>query len=316
MNTRISGLPIALAISALAVLPNAARAQNFDFPNFSSSAGLKLNGVAQAPATGQDGTSSVLRLTHAVTNQAGSAFSLTPVQLGSNASFSTAFSFQMWDGGGISDGTANPPGADGIVFVLNTGSNSVGSTGQGVGYQNIPNSVGIKFDTWDDSIANGFPQDNDPNGNFVAIYTDGSTHLVTAGSPRISPGDATSFYSPVDSMKNGATWFSWVDYNGTTDELDVRLSETDVRPSAANLSEIIDLNDPSILGNAPDVFAGFTSGTGGAFDNSDILNWQFNDTFNPIGAVPDQGPGLALVAAVLLGVCALASRGMRLRVQG
>jgi hypothetical protein len=270
------------------------------------------NGNAKTDQTSQDGSTKVLRLTPATDDRAGSAFSLNKVQLGSNASFGTAFSFQMWGGGGIGDGTGNTPGADGIVFVLNTISNSVGSLGQGVGYQGIAHSVGIKFDTWDDSTANGFPQDNDPNGNFVAIYTDGSTQLGAA------PGDASTYYTPPALMKNGDTWFAWIDYNGTTDELDVRLSETDVGPTSANLSENIDLNTSSILGSSPNVFAGFTSGTGGAWDNNDILNWQFNDTFNPIttvGNVPDQGPGLPVMAAVLLGACALATRVTRRRLQ-
>jgi MYXO-CTERM domain-containing protein len=189
----------------------------------------------------------------------------------------------MWDGGGIGDGTSNPLGADGIVFVLNTGSNLVGSLGQGVGYQGIAHSVGIKFDTWDDSTAGGFPQDNDPNGNFVGIYTDGSTQFGNA------PGDASTVFSPSDSMKNGATWFAWVDYIGNTDDLQVRLSETDVRPTSANLDETID-----------------------------ILNWQFNDSFNPItvvGSVPDQGPGLTVLAVVMLGVCGFAARRTRRQLQ-
>jgi hypothetical protein len=190
--------------------------------------------------------------------------------------------------------------------------------GQGVGYQGINHSVGIKFDTWDDSTANGFPQDNDPNGNFVAIYNDGSTHLYDSGNPsdpnNNAAKDAMGSYTPADLMKNGDTWYAWIDYNGTTDELDVRLSETDVRPTSADLTETLDLGNSSILGSAPNVYAGFTSGTGGAYDNNDILNWQFNDTYNPIttvGNVPDHGPSLGLMAAVLLGLCAVAACGKR-----
>jgi hypothetical protein len=307
MTPRTSAYTLGLAFSALAFLTATSHAQSFTFPSFTSNNGLQVNGNASTDQTGKDGTSKVLRLTPAQGDQAGSAFSLNTVHLGSNASFSTAFSFQMWDGGGISDGTSNPLGADGIVFVLNTGSNLVGSLGQGVGYQGIANSVGIKFDTWQDASPT-FPQDNDPNGNFVGIYTDGSTQFGNA------PGDASTVFSPGDSMKNGAVWFAWVDYNGNTDDLQVRLSETDVRPASASLDETIDLNDPSILGSSPAVFAGFTSGTGGAWDNNDILNWQFNDTFNPItvvGSVPDQGPGLTVLAVVMLGVCGFAARKTR-----
>jgi len=302
---------------AAVILPLAASAQSFTYTNFSSTSlasnPLKLNGNAAAPVTGAEG-SPVLRLTAAQVNQAGSAFSLNTVQLGGNASFSTAFAFQMIDGGGIGDGTGNQPGADGIVFVLNTVANNVGGLGQGVGYQGVAKSVGIKFDTWDDSIANGFPQDSDPNGNFVAMYTDGSTE--TAGYLPYSPGNPTTdsqYYTPSTLMKNGDIWYAWIDYNGLNDELDVRLSDgVDVRPTSPQLSETIDLDASSILGSSPDVYAGFTSGTGGAYDNTDVLNWEFNDTYQPIG-VPESGPGAVLEAATLLGVCVLSACNLRRR---
>ena len=282
------------AVLSLA-LPLNGLAQTFVYTDFSgpelAAAPLQLNGNAAI-------VSNVLRLTPAAGGQAGSAFSLNTVQLGNNASFSTAFSFKLTEGGGISDGTANPRGADGIVFVLNTLSNSVGSSGQGVGYQGIGHSVGIKFDTWVDSVANGFPQDSDPNGNFVAIYNNGSTQ--TAGLP---------YYTPAASMKNGNIWYAWIDYNGTSNQVDVRLSDgVDVRPASAQLSAIVNLGDSSILGSAPNVYAGFTSGTGGAYDNHDILTWEFRSSYQPIttvgASVPDSTSTLGLLA---VGVFAMAA---------
>lgn len=271
-------------------LPFSARAQSFDYPDFSASSlaatHLQLNGNATAPVTNATGAS-VLRLTFPVGSQAGSAFSYQSVQLASNASFSTAFSFQLTDGGGgYNDGNQppEPPGADGVVFVLTTVSNNVGSLGQGVGYQGIANSVGIKFDTWQDSAANGFSQDSDPNGNFVAIYTNGSTQ--TAGyvsTASANPANLPEYYTPATYMKNGDIWYVWIDYNGVTDELDVRLSDgINVRPSQPQLTQIVPLNNPAVLGSAAEVFAGFTSGTGGQWNSTDILTWQFNVSYQPI----------------------------------
>jgi len=74
------------------------------------------------------------------------------------------------------------------------------------------------------------------------------------------------------------------------------------------LSEVIDLNDPTILGSAPAVYAGFTSGTGGAWDNHDVLSWQFNDTYQPIstvGQAPDAASTLALLGLSLGGLVAV-----------
>lgn len=242
--------------------------------NYVSGSGLQLQGNASF-ATGVEGTP-VLRLTPAARLQAGSAF--LPVQLGNNLSFSTEFSFQMSNGGGNPDGTGNPPGADGITFVL-TDSAGLGGNGFQDGYAGIPNSVAIKFDTWQDGGQGGyFPTANDPNGNFVAVYTDGSVN--TAGYiPYSSGNDATQpqYYSPPTSMKNGDVWYAWIDYDGDTSELDVYLSDgVDSPPATPQLVQNISLNNWSILGPNPQLYAGFTSGTGNAYDNNDILNWQFN----------------------------------------
>jgi Legume lectin domain len=295
MKTNYVGIAV-LSIAGLGVLGQVpVKAQSFSYSDFSNPSQLQINGNAAAPVN--NGTQNVLRLTPATASQAGSAFSLNTVQLGSSASFSTAFSFQITDGDGISDGTSNQPGADGIVFVLNTLSNTVGSLGQGVGYQGIGHSVGIKFDTWDDSTANGFPQDNDPNGNFVAIYTDGST---------LTSNDPADYFTPSTILKNGDIWYAWIDFDGLTHELDVRLSDgVDLRPINPQLSETIDLNDSSILGSAPQVYAGFTSGTGGAWDNHDILSWAFNDSFKPIATIGNTPDASATFELLALGLACL-----------
>jgi len=284
-----------------------AQSQSFIYPDFSTNslAGnpLQINGNAAAPVVGAEGTP-VLRLTPAQSDQAGSAFGLYAIQLGNDASFSTAFAFQMTGGGGISDGTTNPPGADGIVFVLTTLGNTVGGLGEGVGYEGLQSSVGIKFDTWQDGAAS-FPQDSDPNGNFVAVYTNGNTE--TSGYVPYSPSNPSTdaqYYSPSTSMKNGDIWYAWIDYNGQTGELDVRLSDSvGARPAQPQLSQSVVLDAPSILGSSPAVYAGFTSATGGAWDNHDILMWKFYGTFQPISlpaltAVPDQSVNAGSVLLV------------------
>lgn len=74
----------------------------------------------------------------------------------------------------------------------------------------------------------------------------------------------------------------------------------------ALLSYGVDLT--SVLGTT-DAFVGFTSGTGAAYGNHDVLAWQFNSTFDPIddiGDVPE--PGIL----ILLGL-GLTSLGLRRR---
>jgi len=87
-------------------------------------------------------------------------------------------------------------------------------------------------------------------------------------------------------MNDGDLWYAWVDYDGTTNGLEVRLGESQVRPVAPLVSAVVDL--PSVLGKT-NAFVGFTSGTGGAYGHHDILSWEFRDNFDPIGRPPSNG---------------------------
>ena len=80
-------------------------------------------------------------------------------------------------------------------------------------------------------------------------------------------------------MNDRDVWTSWVDYDGANDVLEVRLAMNDTRPDDALLSFGVDLT--SVLGST-DAFIGFTSGTGAAGGDHDILNWEFIDKFAPV----------------------------------
>jgi hypothetical protein len=82
-----------------------------------------------------------------------------------------------------------------------------------------------------------------------------------------------------------------VDYDGVSQTLELRLLESSVvRPASALLSASVNL--AGVLGST-NAFVGFTSGTGSAYGNHDILSWEFRDTFSPIvtppGTPPDSG---------------------------
>jgi hypothetical protein len=238
---------------------------DFVFSDFSSTAGLELNGDAAQ-------VGNVLRLTPAATGQAGSAFTTSQTALGNLNSFSTFFSFQITGSGGISD--ADGIGADGIVFVIQTVSNNVGAAGGGIGYQGISPSIGIEFDTWNNGLNFG---NNDPNGNHVGFDVNGDF-----GNPVII--EPTRF-------NNDQVWNAWIDYDGNTQVLEARWSMGG-RPLLPQLSTTVDLL--AVLGQDT-AFLGFTSGTGSAFGNHDILSWVYRDSFNPIGtnAVPEASSILA-----------------------
>jgi Legume lectin domain len=261
-------LPFLFVAPAALALTSLSASADFVYNDFSDVTPLTLNGnAAQA--------GNVLRLTPALFGQSGSAFTDNLVPLGGLASFSTYFQFQITNSGGISD--EDGTGADGIVFAIQTQNNTAGGAGGGLGYFGITPSVGIEFDTFNNGVGAG-----DPNGNHVGININGSVFsTVTQTEPTL--------------FNDGNIWNAWVDYDGTGNNLEVRWSQTNVRPTLPGLASNVNL--ATVLGQN-NAFLGFTAGTGSAFGNQDILQWQYVDEFAPI-VVPE--PTSALFALGLVG---------------
>ena len=81
-----------------------------------------------------------LQLTPPESDQVGGAWLSSPVNVSDDFTFTFTFA--------ISD---SPGGADGLTFVMHNdprGANSLGGHGSGLGYSGIQNSVGVRFDTW------------------------------------------------------------------------------------------------------------------------------------------------------------------------
>ena len=244
-----------ILIGTLMAASISSHAALLQYNDFSDITGLSINGSAS-----QNGNE--IRLTPATQSQGGSFFTTNALNLLNDSSFSALFSFRIGNngGGGDNDGT----GADGLAFVVQTNNNNVGSTGGGLGYQGINNSVAVEFDTF----ANGFSDGN--NGNHVGIGLNGST--TTIGNVNVA-----------NRFNNGDIWDAAVSYNGLTDLFNVTWSSATADPVGGSISQTIDL--AAILGSS-NAFFGFTAGTGSFYSTHDILSATFSNTSSiPTGEV-------------------------------
>src|SRR6202041_2342246 len=97
--------------------------------------------------------------------------------------------------------------AGGITFTIqNASSTSVGSSGSGLGYSGISNSLSVGFGA----------------NNNVSVSTNGVLNAASVTNN--------------NTFNDGNIWYAWVDYEGVSGDLEVRLSEIPVRPVAAALA--------------------------------------------------------------------------------
>jgi len=179
-----------------------------------------------------------LRLTDGGGGEASSAFYSTPVNV---QSFTTNFSFQM-----------TSAVADGMTFVIQNGAaTALGLGGGGLGYEDIGNSVAVKFD-----IYNNAGEGTDSTG----MYVDGAV-------PTVPAVDMTS--SGVN-LLSGDVMNVQLGYNGTT----LTLTITDAS-TLQSFTTSWTVNIPTTVGNTT-ALVGFTGGTGGYTAIQDVLSWTYS----------------------------------------
>ena len=283
------------AICALAVLtPEAFGSTMVSYPGFANTSGLTFVGNAGTAKT-SDGT--VLRLTPAAIFQSSAAYSTSPIELGTDATFSTQFRFRFTGAGGVEP-------ADGMTFVLAASPTGLGATGGALAYQNVDNSVAIEFDTF----GNGSTDGN--SSNHIAIDTGGRLDVLgltnVYGIPNCTFSNSTP-HTASGCMSNGDLWTANVSYDGS--KLSVNVLDPARGVTFTGISDY-PINVASQLGTNT-AYVGFTGSTGGGYENQDVVNWRFVSTSTLPIAVPEPA-SLFLLAGSLLPLASIYRRSRRL----
>lgn len=214
---------------------------------------LNLQGTP-SPAAISNGA---IVLTKATGGAVGSAFFNQKIK--QKDGFSSYFKFYLNDQSGGGTG-----GADGIIFVMASTANKYGSVGGGMGYGDITSSVGIEFDTFDNSATA-----IEPSNSHIAVNVNGQNIITTSPVAVVDLGD-TYFHSGTN-----IPYYAWVDYDGAT--LSVFISKTATKPSTANLTANIKVEEYA----GDEYYIGFTAATGGSYQEQKISEWKFVNKNRP-----------------------------------
>ena len=257
-----------IAAFALAGVPASATA--FVFNDFSSTSGLTLLGNATA-------SSSALRTTSAAVNEVGAAWYNNLVNV--EGGFDTYFKFQITNRGGYSPDWSlihGSNGGDGFAFVIQgVNTSQIGAYASGLGYFYIPNSLAVEFDSWQN-----IPSYCEPNGNHIAVQSEG----VLPNRPEHCAG--SDFNGPYANPNLGITTVSQDMSNGSVYDVHIHYVPGNLAIylddfATPVLSVSVDLATKLSLPQGTQAFIGFTSSTGGAFENHDIVNWSFTNVPEP-----------------------------------
>ena len=174
-------------------------------------------------------------LTNDATFQSGSAWNRTLFDL--NNPFDFRFSVNL----GCKDAT----GADGIVFMLQQQSTSLGASGGGMGFDGVRPSIGILLDTWQNL------ENNDPAFDHISIQANG---VLSHGTDLAGPVRASANSDNIEDCNWHILRITW---DPATQWLRAYFD------GSMRVEAQVDLIG-TVFNNVPQVYWGFTAATGGS----------------------------------------------------
>ena len=215
----------------------------FSYPDFSDSTGIVLVGDALIA------NSDTLRLTPDEFSAEGSAWHVD--QQIASVGWETSFDFNL----NKDNGSVNA--SDGFTFVVQNHAPTYLAGGGGrLGYDALPNSLVVEFDTFGNSEV------SDPSSSHISVHTNGTG--PNGWEESLSLGSHNT-PSPMD---DGANHEVTIRYTPGTLEVFYDGLASPVIVADVDLDELLELD-------AGRAWVGFTSTTGGDFQNHDILNWDY-----------------------------------------
>ncbi|QLH52838.1 MAG: hypothetical protein CH6_0213 [Candidatus Kapaibacterium sp.] len=236
---------------------------SFAYDKFSPTPSLRLINNARL-------LDSTIRLSSSSPNQVGALWTshLVPVARG----FETSFKFRLSDGFNQMQSEQHFPGADGIAFVIQNHSPfAIGNIGGGIGFDGIPNSLAIEFDTYsnDSSQIENF---GDPNDNHIAVLCNGINPNSSKHFPPYIRGQTTQI-PPI--RTDGTIYYVKITYDNVNQRLSIWLDTVENYTTPRLVVEGIDISSELNLDGGEGAYIGFTSATGNAYENHDLLAWSF-----------------------------------------
>lgn len=233
----------------------------FSYADFSNTSKIRLAGKAHK-------FNNYLRLTSSANQLVGGAwyFQQIPVRNG----FSTEFKFKFSEGFNDNAEDNSQPGADGIAFVIqNSSPDAIGNYGGGIGYDQIKNSLAIEFDTYSNDakqIENYF----DPNGNHIAVQSNGKNENSSKHKEMYTLGMNDTI---PEIRANNTAYYVKIDYNILPKQLRVFMDKTGDYLEPVLVVNDLELDKLLDLLYGEGAYVGFTSATGSARENHDIISW-------------------------------------------
>lgn len=193
------------------------------------------------------------QLTPAINGQKGSVWNTNKINLNNSFDFSFDINF----------GCKDDQGADGIVFILQPISTSIGGSGGGLGFEGIVPSVGIMMDTYQN------PTQGDPTYDHISINLNGNPDHNSVATNVAGPATIISGNNNAEDCTNHVLRIVW---DATTYSYTVYIDGIQRVQATINMVANIFNNDPM-------VYWGFSASTGG-LNNEQKFCTRLNGTIN------------------------------------